>query len=1001
MNTLLRSSVVAALCVASAVAQAPDAAAALARAQLLEHQETDLAAAEQAYRALLADAAATAAHGEAALHLGTLLWRLDRKDDGKPFLDRAVAQGGDLAARATAVLQGQGEDGKLAQQRLEKARALVALYQELTERPRDDKGALDDDTSRRLRDVTKDLRWLGAEAAQAIVEALHKLDDVKKNQSGSWGPGKEASRKGLARHLWQIGTAPAVAALNEWSQSPDVGLRRAIAEGTNRTNVASDLEPVLLTFVRDPDPTGEVWRAVLDSVKKLAPQLHRQLAGDAHPALAAAGLQGLAYTWQELSAADREQVVDQLGPAIRRGTTTDDARLAQAAWRLLKAFADFGPRRAQSLFLTEAHRYPADLGGFDRQAMPPVDDAWLGELRAAAQRVGKQSEKPPRGDDAATAITVFLTRGQASWTAAGVDDALALVELGYGTGKGYDAQWPARCLPLATADQLARLVRALPGIAQPKHLIRELTEISLPMAAFPALREVVETCLGDHAPPWTRPRSSQNRTVRGRRIEASGPNDLVLLLCHAIANTRAPEAAAWFTNLIDRDASLAPFAANLLVVMSGNGVGAPAHAALRTLLVWPGTDQNELQPHERSQVFAELARIGDVAAIPLFPRAHELGLQRTGSSWPGATFSAAGIGFLGDRKDFGRRAPSGPWHGYADQDLIAAWRTLLESPAADQVWEELLQGNVPQPGSAVTTQGGQGMREFEIPRAVLPLLCEHLPRRWARPSPADTKNDLYTNVLPAFRRLARSDVEGDNELARALRTLLAVDERDLALFVFASLPSDVGALFADEARTALRRAPSKHWVHHLMRAGIELSVDDWRNLLATRERNSLTDVLRAIPPQPAAALRREVEATLQHDQKEVRMAACQAMQRLYATDAVPSLLPLLQDADDDVRKAARAGLDQLREEHERRRFWADAGSGIDLSPAGAAARLLAQAKTGEAKEQRLLAIRSLAVLAAAESLPYLIELTKEADAEIAAAARAAVTQIHQASPGRK
>lgn len=998
MNTLLRSSVVAALCVASAMAQAPDAAAALARAQLLEHQETDLAAAEQAYRALLADAAATAAHGEAALHLGTLLWRLDRKDAGKPFLDRAVAAGGDLAARATAVLQGQGEDGKLAQQRLEKARALVALYQELTERPRDDKGALDDDTSRRLRDVTKDLRWLGAEAAQAIVEALHKLDDVKKNQSGSWGPGKEASRKGLARHLWQIGTAPAVAALNEWSQSPDVGLRRAIAEGTNRTNVASDLEPVLLTFVRDPDPTGEVWRAVLDSVKKLAPQLHRQLAGDAHPALAAAGLQGLAYTWQELSAADREQVVDQLGPAIRRATTTDDARLAQAAWRLLKAFADFGPRRAQSLFLAEAHRYPADLGGFDRQAMPPVDDAWLGELRAAGQRVGKQSETPPRGDDAATAITVFLTRGQASWTAAGVDDALALVELGYGTGKGYDAQWPSRCLPLATADQLARLVRALPGIAEPNRLIQGLVEAQLPVALFAALRDVVEACLGDHAPPWSTQRGGQTRIVRGRHINTSGPNDLVLMLCHAIAKTRAPEAAAWFVQCIDRDATLAPVAANLLVVMSGNGVGAPAHAALRTLLVWPGTDQNELQPHERSQVFAELARIGDVAAIPLFPRAHELGLQRTGIPDADGGFQGAGIGFLGERKDFGRRAPSGPWHGYADQDLLAAWRTLLESPAADAVWYELIHGEV-LPGSGATKRPNSNMRRFEIPQAVLPLLCEHLPRRWAAAS-AETKDELYRNVLSPFRQLRPGAVAGDSVLGNALRTLLTSDAGDLPLYVFASLPADVGAVFADEARLALRRAPSKHWIHHLVRAGIELPLDEWRGLLGILT-PSLDDVLRAIPPQPAAALRREVEATLQHDQKEVRMAACQAMQRLYATDAVPSLLPLLQDADDDVRKAARAGLDQLREEHERRRFWADAGSGIDLSPAGAAARLLAQAKTGEAKEQRLLAIRSLAVLAAAESLPYLIELTKEADAEIAAAARAAVTQIHQASPGRK
>ncbi len=993
MNTLLRSTWAAALCVAAVSAQAPDAAAALARAQLLENQEADLSAAEQAYRALLADGNAAAAHGEAALRLGTLLWRLDRKDDGKPFLERAAAAGGTIAEQATAVLQGQGEQGKQAQERLDKARALVALYQELTERPRDDKGAWDEATSRRRTEVSKDLRWLGSQAAQAIVDALRKLDDVRKNNSSLWGPGKEASRKGLSYWLWQIGTNPAVEALREWAQASDVLLRRAIAEGTNRSKVAADLEPALLEFVRDPDPAGEVWRSVVDSVTKLTNAQHLQLASDPQPSLAAAGLAALAETWPDLTQADREQVVVKLGQTIRRATQADDARLAQAAWRAMKAFAALGPRSAQSLFLAEAHRYPGELGGFIFNLMPDVDDAFLSELRAAAKRVGKQMYKNARGDDAGFAIAEFVTRGKAKWTAAGVDDALTLLELGYGTCKGYDSRWLLPCLPLATADQLARLIRALPDVADPELLIRGIGAMRLPAEVFPALRDLVEVCLSEASPPWSKDRNPQSRSVRGRGVEVSGISDRVVGLCGAIANTRAPAVAAWFGNIIDREAGLAAVVANLLVTMSGNGVGASTHEALRKLLVWPGTDENELQPHERSQIFAELARVGDVAAIPLFPRTYELGLQRVQIS-RGDGFQAAGIGFLGERKDYGTRRATGPWHGYGDPDLITAWRTLVESTAAGQVWDELNSGNVSQPGTATSVQGGQS-RAFGIPLAVLPVLCQHLPKRWALAPTDEARRDLQNGVLMDFHRIPTAAVEGDSELARALRMLLKAEDTQLAMSVFASLPSEVGLVFADEARLALRRSPSKYQISYLLRAGIELPVDDWRDLLQSQERNGLVEILKALPPQPAAALRAEVEATLAHGQPEVRIAACQAMRRTYAADAVPSLLPLLQDPSDDVRKAARANLDQLREEHERRTFWVDAKSGIDLSPASAAAKLLAQAKPGEAKDQRLLAIRSLAVLAAAESLPYLIEWTKDTDADVATAARTAIAQIHQ------
>lgn len=66
-----------------------------------------------------------------------------------------------------------------------------------------------------------------------------------------------------------------------------------------------------------------------------------------------------------------------------------------------------------------------------------------------------------------------------------------------------------------------------------------------------------------------------------------------------------------------------------------------------------------------------------------------------------------------------------------------------------------------------------------------------------------------------------------------------------------------------------------------------------------------------------------------------------------------------------------------------------------LTAASAAEALLAQAKPGNDKDTRLLAIRSLGALGAAETQSFLIAWTKDRqDAEVAAAAREAVGRIH-------
>ncbi len=133
------------------------------------------------------------------------------------------------------------------------------------------------------------------------------------------------------------------------------------------------------------------------------------------------------------------------------------------------------------------------------------------------------------------------------------------------------------------------------------------------------------------------------------------------------------------------------------------------------------------------------------------------------------------------------------------------------------------------------------------------------------------------------------------------------------------------------------------------------------------------------------------------------LAAESSWQRLQAAKhfaaqldlaAVPGLIALLRDGDENVREAASTALTRIRFYHEQQAHWDRVLAGLDASPASAMEKLLLQAKPDAPRPQRLLAIPSLGALGLPEALPFLIDWSTDADAEIAAAAKAAITRIH-------
>ena len=930
--------------------------AALARAQLLEQQEGDLAQAEQAYRALLAAPDAAAVHGAVALRLGKLLWRLERREEAQPLLAQAVAAGGDIAAQAQALLQGQGPDAQQEAARKERAQMLITRLGDLLHQRRDEKGNLiDADRSSR---VEQELDALGATAAEALAEFLQK--DVPLQ----WADGSpDHYVRALSAAAWRIGHPPAQQVLMGIADTGSVERRVFHAECATRTKIAADMEPVLLRFATAPDPTGEVWPHVANAFGQLNVARLGSLIENEAVGIRAAALSALAGRWTSLPDTQRNDLIRERSAAIRTATRATDRRLRGSAWQLIDFCLRAGPTAGTFLFLAEIEHAPTTLASEHSPGWPLLrDDAWLQAAAAAAKRMGPfpaENHRVPGPQ----ATLLRLLRGN-DWsgapsqrTRASVDAAITLLDLGYGVES---PSWLTTAGWLADEEQFARMIATTPRIQGP--WMELFTTRRLPASALPTLQNMVADQLRGGSTAFAR--QMESRSVRG--VSRGVITKVSVPMLHWAAGTQRPEVAIWLGELAAAEPTLAHHCASLLADLADAKV-VEALPPLRTMLVWEGNEENELNETERNRIFAALTKAGDVEAIPLFPRAYELGLASGESS-----DLRVGINFLCEG------------HGYQGAALRQCWQTLLDSAAAPRVLADL----------------ASRLPETQAPALVLDLIADHLATFAATRDEQNSKHKLPKSIGAAFGQLTKALPEG-SPLHAAMRRMLGASEPEPGLAVFPHLRAPVARQFAAEGLAILRRTNTPGMIEVLVRNGIELTVDDWR--VALQSENMRVHALQRLPTGASAngALRADIEALLTDRHEGIRSIACDTMQRLFGSDAVPALLPLLQDRDEDVRKRARAALDQLRQDAEQRAFWSEAGTGIDLRPQAAASRLLQQAKAGEPKEQRLLAVRSLAILGAAEALPYLIDLTKDQDQELAAAARAAIAAIHQrgAVPG--
>jgi HEAT repeat protein len=133
----------------------------------------------------------------------------------------------------------------------------------------------------------------------------------------------------------------------------------------------------------------------------------------------------------------------------------------------------------------------------------------------------------------------------------------------------------------------------------------------------------------------------------------------------------------------------------------------------------------------------------------------------------------------------------------------------------------------------------------------------------------------------------------------------------------------------------------------------------------------------------------------------VRFALYEQLSSCFDRRAIPILVDGLQDPSPGARDTAKKSLDALQYVFEQKDKWKRMLEGAGLDSTNAAEALVKQAASTQPKATRLVAIESLGTLGVAETLPVLINFMGESDAEIAAAAKAAVEKINRRTAERE
>jgi hypothetical protein len=928
--------------------------AAIAQAEL-RHDEAGARAALE--RIAVDPSLPDAVRREAWLHAGRLARRLGDEDGARGAFERAAAGDDAVAGEADELLREGPQDPERARQLRERAEVAFEEY------------IRSQGQGRQLRDLV----WFGDTAARVLIA------DFRRIQGEVLHGGR---RQLVVRALWALDSEVGRGFLAEQLGAADPELRRsAVAHGLDSIEIPAAHLPLLRRTLADED--GETVALGLAGQRSLAIEDLAPKIADPRVVVRLAALGNLnawiGFRYQDRGALNEPERQPESAAIAQHLTVplaaTDPQEFRLAVDILVKtAAASIEGRGLLARSLTTLGdatgyvRWPERVG-----FAGPNENAEV--LRVVLEDFGPIVPTRPvsAGQSAAAAlIQGYLSLG--NWDRGALDAALTAARLGYIRleGNWLDAH--------AEAGDVSRIVEALADSPALEGLTGWLLEQDLPESCFEALHRV-----------------ARRRLSTG----ADGPTTSRVLL--ASGATGHPEAAGFLREVAARPDGLGRAAALEGLVHAGQQRGdAATRDALRGALLTlePG---NDYQMNQRAaMLFGTLIRVGD---LEIWDHADALrskirtsigpvplpSLPGVGNAWKGHEAGPAlGTWLAVARTERGARVW---WHGYAAADLERIWAELL-APTADghgrNDWDGLVR--------LVAMLGEDGGRDGFTP-GLMKIVCEAV--RVRSGTDADfARGDISlgtTLLAPETRALWQDQPE----------VLAALDAMRAELWTAPS--PTMRQLAAQTAPLPLDAHSRAALVRLLGDAAYDVAQAGWNRLgeagapidgeMVASGLSSSTASVRLLALSRAvtvpAGLTEVLRPALRDPWPAVRAYACTVLGATLELAVVPDLLEALRDTDQSTRDAARAALESIRFYHDEKAHWDRVFAGrAGLTAASAAEALLDQARPGNDPATRLLAIRSLAILGAPETLPFLITWTKDEDAEIAAAARAALATLH-------
>lgn len=923
------------------------AVAMLAAAKLAEEAEGDLRKAADGYAVLVADAAVDEPlRDEARLRLAAIALRTGDRARAEATLAPMHEAGGARAERAAAVLQGQAAQGQdeIAAALAKRARAMLQDKVQMLGIGKWEafSTAFEKDWARILQDAA----WLGIPAAVAVIG---QLEEERK------GVAQPEVVGGLADILLRTGSPATIAYYQGAALDADPVWRlRLLGVGAHRHSVARDMKPALLEFLRAPDPDGKVGERLQLLTDEIDTKDVLRLAADSAPAARIFAFWAVSWMVQKArnqapggpDALFTAEDIDTMVGLVNSALDDRDPSVARNAHMALGQLVGVSQRAAETL-VQRLPKLAQTAGTVNSMRPQKLDDALVARMVEVASVLGRLTPDVARSSggnvDARRMLVYFLDCEAHEWTNASVEGLCKLAELGY-FAQVSPTKILARMRSVGTGADWARVVEGAPQVGEnwTRHLL-SMEKFEMPIEAVAALQRLfADFAKGTARPGWDT-RGLVEAGSRGE--EATWIGGWILATVGASGDGSH---AAWIVEQAKAFPPLARSAGESLVRMEARRKrDALVLDAIRDLL--RSELLGKLDHGNRRDLLACLVRGAHPDAPTVFARLVEAGGDRSFND-----LARCVAGALSE----------------ADENAKLLWPAYLK--ASDRLFDFLASEPQMPPGeNALATVL---LHLAEKPSAALAGRTEYLVHKEsvrARP-----------DVREALRVAVRQPVFLEHAVLNGWRVdWLADYEADLR----ASLPTS--------------KAP-QHQLRALVACGKPVSAAEWKIGLEHESSDVRAVTIAALPRGIDADVRKMLFARLADEAWGVRSIAVEMLNTVVpldvlVTEGVAGLVPLMRDPNGTVKEAAIKVLDDLRRYQEQRAFWDRFQAGVQTGPEATIAKLLLQAKAGQPKAQRLLAIDALGASGMLDAMPYLIELAADPDPEIARLALGAATTLRE------